>query len=305
MAKYIFGQSSDGSLGKSKGSFFIIGRVKSIVLGPENYDGSLNEDYKNFSDIGKIRYEMMYTNINISNANNMTQHAYPIFSFLKQYPLISEIVYIVPGPDSDLNNNIDSQGYYYFPPYSLWNCINHNAFPNLSEYSEYLKNQYTKPEYQGVNSNSEVPDLPIGYTFLENSNIKQIRAFEGDSIIESRFGQSIRFGSTVRRSKKLNNWSNSGDSGNPITIIRNGQGDHTSKDPFSMITEDLNKDNASIYMTSGQELYIENLNTFPLKSFSIINNIVSNNSFPVYKTDNNLNNTKLTKSPTEQDNNAK
>jgi len=303
MAQYLFGQSSDGSLGKSKGSFFIIGRVKSIVLGPENYDGSLNDDYKNPSDIGKIRYEIMYTNINISNANNMTQPAYPIFSFIKQYPVVSEIVYIVPGPDSDLNDNINRQGYYYFPPYNLWNSINHNAFPNLQEYSEYLKNQYTKPEYQGSNKNNEVPDLPMGYTFSENSNVKEIRAFEGDSIIESRFGQSIRFGSTTINSKKLNNWSNSGDAGSPILIIKNGQGNVLNKDSFSTIVEDLNRDNASIYMTSGQELNINNLGDFPLNSFYDYSKVIAQDSgsYPVYKNDNNLSNSKLSKSPVEQD----
>jgi hypothetical protein len=303
MAQYLFGQSSDGSLGKSKGSFFIIGRVKSIVLGPENYDGSLNDDYKNPSDIGKIRYEIMYTNINISNANNMTQPAYPIFSFIKQYPVVSEIVYIVPGPDSDLNDNINRQGYYYFPPYNLWNSINHNAFPNLQEYSEYLKNQYTKPEYRGSNKNNEVPVLPMGYTFSENSNVKEIRAFEGDSIIESRFGQSIRFGSTTINSKKLNNWSNSGDAGSPILIIKNGQGNVLNKDSFSTIVEDLNRDNASIYMTSGQELNINNLGDFPLNSFYDYSKVIAQDSgsYPVYKNDNNLSNSKLSKSPVEQD----
>jgi len=303
MAQYLFGQSSDGSLGKSKGSFFIIGRVKSIVLGPENYDGSLNDDYKTPSDIGKIRYEIMYTNINISNANNMTQPAYPIFSFIKQYPVVSEIVYIVPGPDSDLNDSINRQGYYYFPPYNLWNSTNHNAFPNLQEYSEYLKNQYTKPEYQGSNKNNEVPDLPMGYTFSENSNVKEIRAFEGDSIIESRFGQSIRFGSTTINSKKLNNWSNSGDAGSPILIIKNGQGNILNKDSFSTIVEDLNRDNASIYMTSGQELNINNLGDFPLNSFYDYSKVIvqDSGSYPVYKNDNNLSNSKLSKSPVEQD----
>jgi hypothetical protein len=303
MAQYLFGQSSDGSLGKSKGSFFIIGRVKSIVLGPENYDGSLNDDYKTPSDIGKIRYEIMYTNINISNANNMTQPAYPIFSFIKQYPVVSEIVYIVPGPDSDLNDSINRQGYYYFPPYNLWNSTNHNAFPNLQEYSEYLKNQYTKPEYQGSNKNNEVPDLPMGYTFSENSNVKEIRAFEGDSIIESRFGQSIRFGSTTINSKKLNNWSNSGDAGSPILIIKNGQGNILNKDSFSTIVEDLNRDNASIYMTSGQELNINNLGDFPLNSFYNYSKVIARDSgsYPVYKNDNNLSNSKLSKSPVEQD----
>jgi hypothetical protein len=267
MAQYLFSRSSDGSSGKSRGSYFIIGRVKSIVLGPMNYDGVVNEEYRNPSDIGKIQYEIMYTNMNISKAESMIQPAYPIFSAIKQFPLISEIVLIVPGPDSDLNDNAENQGYYYFPPYSLWNSINHNAFPNLNEYSDYLKEYYTKPGLSGTNSPSSMPDLPMGKTFQELDNIKQLQLFEGDTVIESRFGQSIRFGSTVATSKTLNTWSKSGDPGSPITIIRNGQGSIINPDKFSMIVEDINRDDASIWLTSDQEIHIDNIERFPLRSF--------------------------------------
>lgn len=107
MSGYIFSGNGVENGGKSKGSFFLIGRVKSIVLGPENFDGSPNPDYKLPKDIGKITYEILYTNINISKAESMAQPAYPIFSAIKQFPLVSEIVYIVPGPDSDLNDSAE------------------------------------------------------------------------------------------------------------------------------------------------------------------------------------------------------
>ena len=71
------------------GSGFMIGRVKKVVLGPENYDGSKNLDYAYPSDIGKIYYEVMYSNLNLSKAQYSSQPAYPIFNFLKQFPLRS------------------------------------------------------------------------------------------------------------------------------------------------------------------------------------------------------------------------
>jgi hypothetical protein len=301
MSGYIYsGNSLDGG-GKTKGSFFLIGRVKSIVLGPENFDGSLNPNYQFPRDIGKITYEILYTNINLSKADSMAQPAYPIFSSIKQFPLVSEIVYIVPGPDSDLNDNIERQGYYYFPPYSLWNSINHNAFPNLKEYSEYVKKYFTEPGTNGSNDQNQMPDLPLGMTFIEQGNVRQLRPFEGDTIIESRFGQSIRFGSTVLQSKTLNNWSNSGNINSPITIIRNGQGDVIDPNKFSTIVEDINRDNASIWLTSGQEININDLDLFPMKSFDRYKTTPSVNPITV-PSKVNYNTTKYSYSPIEQDN---
>ena len=91
--------------------------------------------------------------------------------------------------------------------------------------------------------------------------------FEGDTLLESRFGQSIRFGSTINGSAKLNTWSSEGEPGSPITIIRNGQGNIIDKDNFNTITENINIDDASIWMTSGQRIDITNIDRFPLKSF--------------------------------------
>lgn len=300
MSGYIFSGNSAGGV-KSKGTAFIIGRVKSIVLGPENFDGSPNPDYRFPKDVGKISYEILYTNINISMAEASAQPAYPIFSAIRQLPLVSEIVMIVPGPDSDLNDNIERQGYYYFPPYALWNSINHNAFPNLQEYSKYLKDYYTVPGTNGTNNQNQMPDLPLGMTFIEEANIRQLRPFEGDTIIESRFGQSIRFGSTVLQSKALNNWSNSGIYNSPITIIRNGQGKVNNTDKFAMLVEDINRDNTSIWMTSGQDITINDIDLFPMKSFMRYGNVIENDikSVPSYDS---IANTKYSKSPREQDN---
>lgn len=302
MAKGIFSRGSDGTYTRSGGPGFIIGRVKKIVLGPENFDGSPNEDYKNPSDVGKIFYEVMYSNLNLSKASFSTRPAYPIFNFVKQYPLISEIVMIVPGPDSNLNDSIDSQGYYYFPPYSLWSSGNHNAFPNMEEYAEYVSEFYTKPEFAGRDP-KEMPKLPLGYTFAENENIKQLRVFEGDTILESRFGQSIRFGSTVAGSKNLNPWSNSENAGSPITIIRNGQKPLDSSDTFQTVTEDFNRDDASIWLTSGQELSIENIEKFPLRTFNRNRSIANNQA--VKKTVNtSLTTSTYSRSAAQQDNDS-
>ena len=137
----------------------------------------------------------------------------------------------------------------------------------MEEYGQYVSKASSRPEFQGK-TNTLTFRLPLGRTFIENEKIKTLRPFEGDIILESRFGQSIRFGSTVKGLKALNSWSEAGLTGDPITIIRNGQGQPTDTDPFAATIEDINKDDSSIYLTSSQKIVLEDLaNGFPFRSY--------------------------------------
>ena len=65
---YIFGPNFDANAGQTGGQYFQIGRVKSIVLGP--YKGNTKEvdpDYGSPVDIGKIKYEILYSTLSTSN----------------------------------------------------------------------------------------------------------------------------------------------------------------------------------------------------------------------------------------------
>ena len=72
-------------------------------------------------------------------------------------------------------------------------------------------------------------------------------------------GNSIRFGSTAKPTdiNALNDWSEVGENGDPITIIRNGQPSESSDEGWVPITEDINNDLSSIYQTSTQQIPIE------------------------------------------------
>lgn len=263
--------------GTSKGQYFIIGRVKSIVFGP--YKGGTKEvdsDYNDPSDIGKIRYETLYSPYVTSYSEAVSEPAFPIYNFIKQYPVLNEIVLVIAGPSQKLNDKVSNQQFFYFPAYNLWNNPNHGAFPNLQELKKYLSGFLNVPLYSG--SPVTGSSIPLGSTFKENSNIRNLQPFEGDTIIQSRFGQSIRFGSTVPSLKSSNNWSNSGDNGDPITILINKQGKPNTLSKFDTIVEDINRDGSSIYMTSTQEIFLEDINNFPLRSFG---NIITPTSQPI------------------------
>ena len=103
-------------------------------------------------------------------------------------------------------------------------------------------------------------DISLGKTFIEKDNIRPLLPFEGDVIIEGRWGNSIRFSSTVPNSFVRNSWSLTGNLGDPITIIRNGQ----FNEPLmasNPIIEDIERDQSSIYLTSKQSLPLTNINS--------------------------------------------
>jgi hypothetical protein len=98
----------------------------------------------------------------------------------------------------------------------------------------------------------------LGRTFVERENIHPLLLFEGDKLLEGRWGNSIRFGSTVKNTP--NTWSTTGTNGDPITIIRNGQGNQTDEGWVPTI-EDINNDDSSVYFTSTQKVPLEAAST--------------------------------------------
>jgi hypothetical protein len=260
------GRSSSDNY-RSMGAPFYIGRVKSIVLNQfVNNKRKPNPDYESPADIGKIRFDRIYSSNSMTGDGQQNGFAYPMFSFIKQYPVINEIVAIFHGPSDGLNDSKSAQKLFYLPAYALWSANNHNVMPDPLEYSNFLLQYGIKPEYQGNLENT--PEMPKGYTFTESPGIRSLTPFEGDSILESRYGQSIRFGSTVTEFKGFNPWSDVGNNGSPITIIRNGQGKLTDPlDPFSTTVEDINSDGASIYLTTTQRIVITDFNNFPLNTY--------------------------------------
>lgn len=257
--------------GKASGHFYVIARVKRIVLGAYLTDELPNPDYKSERDLGAIYFEALYSNKSGYTGDGVfSKPAYPMFSFIRQYPNIGEIVIIFPGPSPDLNDNVQNQDLWYLPTFAIWNSVHHNVFPNMSEYSKYVT-EVKDDKFIGP-PKGEVPKIPQGYTFQElDKGIKSLRPFEGDTVLQGRFGQSIRFGSTVSKLKKTNGWSSKKDSdGKPITIIVNEQRQLTSAEINSpVIVEDINRDGSSIYLTSGQILTIPDLSKFPNRSYSL------------------------------------
>ena len=244
---------------------FLAGRVKNIIL-DENSNG-FNE-FGEWNALGYIQYQ------DITNPTPQLSTAKPFYPNNKNFPLLEEIVWIVQLPSTAINGAAPDQpgvstniNNYYINSTSLWNHPHHNGFPaNPSSPLESQKRDYLQTSIGNVRRvTDQSTELNLGKTFVERSNIHPLKPFEGDIITEGRWGNSIRIGSTIKLKKPLdtplNNWSTgTSTSGDPILIIRNGQGTQT-KEGWIPVVEDINNDEASIYFTSTQKI--------PLKASSI------------------------------------
>lgn len=218
----------------------------------------------------------LLTDVEFSGTNQISQ-VYPLFPNIKNYPLVNEVVVILALANKNYQNNFNTVSYYYISPVNLWNTSQTNPLPyptNNVKPSSQKKNFY---EVENVG----VPNQPAsgsntifkpGSYFEEKSDRNPLYSYEGDIIIDGRFGNAIRFGNTVptglSTTNIFNNWSNTGSVGDPITIISNGI--HTEKPSYNSIVEDINKDDSSIYLTSTQQIPISSSSTNDYLSYDFL-----------------------------------
>lgn len=217
-------------------SKIINGRVTDIVLSP---------DHPRYEEVERKIGTIFFDQIPISEGSTAKPYASPLSFNFTTYPLINEIVCLI-KTTSNLNPSKSNNTYYYISPVNIWNTPNHNAFPEV--------NGINSATFIKANLNS--PSNP-SQTFDEKSNIRLLLPKMGDTTIEGRNGQSIRF---------------SNEEGNPITLIRNGQNRTTPSSGFEPISENVKNDLSSIYLTSEQKI----------ESLSLINeNFISYSTPPI------------------------
>jgi len=243
------------------------GRVTDIVL---NSDHPKFKTYGSYNGLGTIEFEL------VNFLSGTTLSAKPFFPNTSTWPLVNELVLVFKLPYKGIGKNTSEEGYFYINMIGLWNHPHINAYPNPITNTDLPPEQ--QKDYQQVEAGStrKIPvrrvgaidsedqssDIPLNSptnpsqdTFIERSNIHPLLNFVGDVIYQGRWGNSLRFGSTVKTDSVDNNtWSETGENGDPITILRNGQDPNSSSEGWIPITEDVNNDLASIWFTSTQKI---------------------------------------------------
>ena len=204
--------------------------------------------------IGTVSYQALSDRGGITRGT-----AYPLFGYIKNIPLVDEVVVCIIAPSEDLEESSRNSKTYYISGVNIWNHPHHSG--------------YTR-ERNAVFLDSE---------FTERADINPMLPFPGDTILEGRLGQSIRFSQSIPGKTP---WI--GPLGVPITVISNGQ--VTTTNGFECITEDINKDHTSLYLTSTQKLPITpgNKLTQPLSEYDKSQAILTSGRLVLNARDNNL-----------------
>ena len=179
----------------------------------------------------------------------------PMDANIKQYPLIGE--YVIVGRYLGR--------YYYAQTINMLGSPNSNSYPGYSGDKASLTDNTTRRHAH--NRSREVGatktpnkaasgEVTVGDPFVPNPLIRQLQPTFGDVIFNGRFGQSIRFGSNP-------------DTLEPNILIRAGQltdaeafgktadVDDLKDNANKPVTEDINADGSSLWITSDQEVPLE------------------------------------------------
>jgi len=188
-------------------------------------------NFETFSDIGKVKIRQIHSDFGKEIV--LLPFARPIDVQLKRYPLKHELV-IVTEYLGEL---------YYSQRVNVHGSPNHNAYPNISQpkINDDPSTRGSAEEYTQIsisNNPNRIADesIILGEVFKENLDVKPLRSYEGDTILEGRFGHSIRFGYNHT-------------TGNPHIKIRNEQPLQVDDRFLSLIDEDINADGSSIWLT--------------------------------------------------------
>jgi len=244
--------SDKGGINTKPTPLILVGRVSDIILDEShkdfNKENTLGEG--GWSSLGNI----YFTDLTINGPNtSKPKIARPLSPNIKNPPLKNELVYIFSLPDKSSQENSLSSKYYYSNIISIWNHPLHNANPFSQDISKPGNKSYSSVSITnkpGIDQTKQ-SDIDLGAEWINNKQINPLYSYLGDYLIEGRFNNSIRLGSTIRKS--TNNWSNSGNEGDPIIILRNSHL-NSGLDPWIPQNEDINKDDSSIYITSTQKI---------------------------------------------------
>lgn len=162
---------------------------------------------------------------------------------ISQIPLIGEHVLIFKAINQESTADNRYGQWYYFPAFPIQSGVNNNASPGTSRNRGNDVNDIPQ----------EIANQPLGEDF-EEKIVSPVQPFEGDVLLEGRWGNSIRLGSTGKqtddRYSKTSQYTGNS-STDPIIILSNQQVNKKNKE---FVVESFEDDHSSLYLTSTQQI---------------------------------------------------
>lgn len=215
-----------------------VGVVYDVIL-DDTHPYSVNNEVGSLF-VGSILFR---TVDNLITSEDELPIAHPIDKNFKNIPVKNELVEIYDLVDGmygyrrltiDINPSVTNSG-----------DIIKKTFPPLKESRSTILD-YKTTSITGI-SNTNIDDSSkydgFGKYYNPQLGLHKLKLFEGDALIESRFGQSIRFSA----------YNNTKNEFSPTIIIRNSESSKNRKeDELITVEEDVNRDGSIITMTSNQ-----------------------------------------------------
>lgn len=226
-----------------------------------------NEEHPDYDEagfnVGTIRFKYLQYGAHLDDLDN-AYVASPADVSILEYPLIGEVVSVY-----------KQSGFNYYT-----RRLNVNKDPRFSTYFNLLERMV--PDVDESDRSREIQRVRSGGTNDERSSLEEqplrnenynqrpflhhLKHFDGDIILQNRYGASLRFGSSQMESA-LNQETDNGENktilgptkgennNNPIIILRTGeneQSNRTTDSPYALTVEDINRDPSSLLLSSDQ-----------------------------------------------------
>lgn len=207
-------------------------------------DGQKDED-GNLLALGSCKFRIGGIE---SNIGQVSEKWIRPASFSRRIPAIGEICILISGPCNDTSSSkVKGFGLLYLSPLNTTDDLNSHSFSRL-----WKRKGPTAYGNQGERPNDKEE---FGRIFKEGTKVSPLQIFEADDLFEGRFGQSIRFGSTMKGDlgifSKKPTWEGSGKL-DPLIYIRVAKPSGGSSNKYTI--EDIEKDESTIVLTSNQKL---------------------------------------------------
>jgi hypothetical protein len=225
-----------------------VGFVAHIIL--DENDSLAKADKLGSQSIGQIRYRQ---SSDLSIPAQQLPKANPFDKNFKSLPILNEQVEIYEG----------EQGNFYYRRIGIDDNPTETAFinSNAKNFSPEKDEKQTVSGYQstaqtkivGTNQDESKDGGSFGAYYQPQTGVHKLKLYEGDTLIESRFGQSIRFSAYNNLNGEQDENGNRKPAYAPTLIIRNRESSENNKKERGVgIEEDINRDGSIIAMTSGQ-----------------------------------------------------
>jgi hypothetical protein len=225
-----------------------VGFVAHIIL--DENDSLAKADKLGSQSIGQIRYRQ---SSDLSIPAQQLPKANPFDKNFKSLPILNEQVEIYEG----------EQGNFYYRRMGLDDNPTETAFinSNAKNFSPEKDEKQKVNNYQstaqtkivGTNQDESNDAGSFGTYYQPQTGVHKLKLYEGDTLIESRFGQSIRFSAYNNSNGEQDESGNRKPAFAPTLIIRNRESaENNKKERGVSVDEDVNRDGSIIAMTSGQ-----------------------------------------------------